>query len=154
MVKHNDLGLVEALEMPVFACKLDGGFIGFQAGIAEEATAQAAFFAELGGNLFLQVNAEIVRDMNQLGHLLLKRRYQSGMIVPHCINGDSRKAVKIDVALRVGEPYALPFLETHGKRRKIGSRCDFDIFTGPSEREVLGLTNSQQSAVRLQGAPF
>ena len=59
MVKHNDLGLVEALEMPVFACKLDGGFIGFQAGIAEEATAQAAFFAELGGNLFLQDNAEI-----------------------------------------------------------------------------------------------
>ena len=118
MVKHNDLGLVEALEMPVFACKLDGGFIGFQAGIAEEATAQAAFFAELGGNLFLQVNAEIVRDMNQLGHLLLKRRYQSGMIVPHGINGNSRKAVKIDVALRVGEPYALPFLETHGKRRK------------------------------------
>lgn len=56
--------------------------------------------------------------MNQLGHLLLKRRYQSGMIVPHGINGDSRKAVKIDVALRVGEPYALPFWKHTGSGEK------------------------------------
>ena len=118
VIKDDDLGFVESLEVTILLGKLDGGLVGFETGIAEKATAQSAFFAKFGRHFFLQINTEVIRDMNQLGHLLLKRRHQSRMVMPDSIDGDTRKAVKIDIALRIGEPNAFPLLKTHGKRRE------------------------------------
>ena len=57
VIKDDDLGFVESLEVTILPGKLDGGLVGFETGIAEKATAQSAFFAKFGRHFFLQISA-------------------------------------------------------------------------------------------------
>ncbi len=114
--EHDDLGLQEAFQMPVLTGKLNGSLIGLKPGITEKTASHAAFFANLGGNLLLQINAKVVRYMNEFGNLFLQCRNQAGMIMADSIDRDAGKSVKVRIALRVGEPNTLTLFKTHRER--------------------------------------
>ena len=118
VIKNDDARLRDALQMGVLARELDGGLVGLKARVAEEASAHSALFADLGGHILLQVDAEIVRAVNQVLDLILERSHQTRVIVPDGVDGDACKTIEVALALGVGKPKAVAPLKANRQRRK------------------------------------
>ena len=118
MIENNNARQLKALEMPVLACKFNSRLIGFQTGIAEEAPSHAAFFANLCGHGLLQIDAEIVRTMNQMLDLILERGDKARMIVSDAIDGNAGKSVEITVSLGIRQPQTLALFQANRQRRE------------------------------------
>jgi hypothetical protein len=99
MVIDHDLGLGDALVHAVLAGDLDGGLVGFQAGVAEEHIGHARALGQQLGQGFLAGHMVVVAGVDQLGHLLLQRRHQLGVVVPRVLTAMPPSASR----------YSLPF---------------------------------------------
>ena len=139
--EHDHLGLEKSLGVAVLTGQFEGRFVGFQTRVAKEAPAQAALFADLGRDLFLQIDAEVVRDVNDFGDLLLQGRHQARMVVPDGVHGDAGKTVKVGIAFGIGEPHPLSLFKADGERRKNRQQvrlCHFFTNLSRHKREVKG----------------
>ena len=103
----DDLGALDALVVAELAGQLQGGFVGFQAGTAEEGVGQARQLGELGGELFLAGHVVVVGAVDQLGQLVLQGGHQLGVVVAQRVDGDAAQAVEVDLARGVPDSAAL-----------------------------------------------
>ena len=70
-VLHDDnVGYVDSFEVSEFTSDFDGAFVGFETAVAEKDGVQTGVFDEFLGYLFLKIDVEIVRAVDQFRGLI------------------------------------------------------------------------------------
>ena len=92
------------LSTPVLARDLDGGLVGLQARAAEEDIGHLRALGQQLGQRFLAGHVVVVGGVDELGHLVLQRRHQLGVVVAQRVHCNA--AQRIEVLLAVDVPHA------------------------------------------------
>jgi hypothetical protein len=106
----------------ILARRLDGGFHGLSAGIAEENKVGEVCLAQPLGETFGFGNAIEIRDMPHLANLLTKRRQQVRMSVAKSVDRHARGEVQIALAIGPIKPNAFPPLKSYVSTRIDGQK--------------------------------
>ena len=111
--KHYDGRLLNAAFVPVQPCQFDGRFIGFSAGVAEEAVLHVRYLCQGSSELLLRLDAIEIGTVHQLVGLASYGRSHCGVGVPQPIHSNSGNAIQVAPSLGIIEVHALAVTECH-----------------------------------------
>jgi hypothetical protein len=112
-LEHDDGGLLDAARMPVQPRQLDGGLVGFRAGIAKKAILHLRNLRQCRAELFLRCDAIEIRSVDQLVGLRANGRRNRWMRMAQSVDCDAGDAVQIAASVSVKEVHSLAVTECH-----------------------------------------
>ena len=98
-----------------FPADLDGGFVGFSAGIAEKHTIHSGNAGQPAGQLLLQGNTVQVGRMDQPARLARQHFSDTGMGMTQAADGNPAQGIEVPFPPAVNQPGAFTGLKSHVK---------------------------------------